>query len=370
MDETILGAAQTYIGVLATFIVLCLFASKTREGSNFIIYTILMVGEDFKKHLRTYTDEINKEIEESAPKQLEQSDLDNIPKDVATKLNTSSRNIMMITQKFFHNATQISGQFNPDPHFRDKEELPYIALLSLLLIITVMFVDCFKMISLEARCTFVNMLLGTSTMFVLVLYHKFFQDDSSRDEAAHKEIEKPNRKSILVRFFLILAAWFLVAPYICSPTMSVIVLTAIASIGVYIIKMKWIRLCHKNNRYNRFMIIKHYTFFVIYVAIITIVFRHWEVFMEWANYDVRCIDNWNNTVSMVASQSFCYYFILVFFSLNTMFGPLLAGFIYLNSKENEIIDLIESKRKEIQPIIRQYADEYNQIIATIPLPKS
>ena len=55
--ESILGGAQTYIGVLATLIVLCLFASKE---SNFIFYTIVFVGNDFKMHLQAYVEKIKK----------------------------------------------------------------------------------------------------------------------------------------------------------------------------------------------------------------------------------------------------------------------------------------------------------------------
>lgn len=362
---TILGNAQTYIGVLATFIVLCLFISKTEKESNFIIYTILKVGEDFKKHLKIHVDAINTEIKRSASGDLPWSELPApVPRETEDRLNANSRNIMMITQKFFHNATKISDQFNPDPHFQEKEELPFIALLCLLLIITTMLVDCLTFIPLNLRCMFITLLLGTSTVFISVLYHKFFQDDHSQTPSATVH-EKPNRKIIIFVIFILLLLWFFIAPFITSPVISVLLLTAIQLSGGYALKRKWILLCHKNNSYNRFMILKHYACFVIYILAVTALLTYGDSFLNWRGADKQSLENWHAAISLIESLPFCYYFILLFFSFNTLFGPLFMGFIYLNRKEREIIRQIRAHQQQIQPIIQQYIAERNNILTGI-----
>ena len=68
MDNSSLGNAQTYMGVLATFIVLCLFISKSENESNFIIYTLLKVREEYIKHLSAVVEEIKVEIKANSEK--------------------------------------------------------------------------------------------------------------------------------------------------------------------------------------------------------------------------------------------------------------------------------------------------------------
>lgn len=369
--QLIFEGSQTYLGVLATFLVLCLFISKSEKESNFIIYTILKVGEDFVSHLKTLVEGIKAEIRNQSNAEGSSAitgnpDLrfDQLPDSKRGPILKNRRDNMMITQRFFHMATKISKEFDPYMHLSNKEELPYIALICLCLIITALFVDCLGFIPIQTRCLFLNMLLVLSLLFIAVLYHKFFYDKDTRVEEA-PNIESTKKTSIIcivVGIITLQAFGLFVTPFICSPGIAITLLIIIQVFGLYSLKRRWIQLCHQYNRYNRSMILNHYAIFIIYVLVMTFVINFWKVILPSIGYDANHCKYWMSTLSLMESHVFCYYFALVFFTFNTVFGPILAGFIYLKKKEKNVIRTIRIQQQEIQPLIADLAAEYKRIL--------
>ena len=367
--KIIFDGSQTYLGVLATFLVLCIFISKSKEESNFIIYTILKVGEDFVNHLRTLVEGIKTEIrnQSSGGSGITGSldiRFDQLPDDKKGSVLKNRRDTMMITQRFFHTATKISEEFAPDRHLRDKEELPYIALICLCLIITSLFVDCLGFIPMQMRCLFLNMLLALSLLFIVVIYHKFFYDKYAivEDVESLESTRKPSVFLILIGFIGMPLFWLFVAPFVCSPAIAITLLITIQVFGGFAVKRKWIQLCHRYNRYNRSMILKHYAIFIIYVLLMCVVINYWEAVLPTIGYNTDHCKYWSDTVILMESQVFCYYFALVFFTFNAVFGPILAGFVYLKRKERNVIRTIRLHQQEIQPLIADLAKEYKRIL--------
>lgn len=369
--QLIFEGSQTYLGVLATFLVLCLFISKSEKESNFIIYTILKVGEDFVGHLKTFVEGIKTEIRSQSSTEGSSAitgsldvPFDKWSPEKKKRLLQNRRDNMMITQRFFHTATKISEEFNPDTHLTNKEELPYIALICLCLIITALFVDCLGFIPTQTRCLFLNMLLVLSLFFIGVLYHKFFYDKNTKAEDINN-IESTKRPSIIfvvVGIIALQAIGLFIAPFICSPGIAITVLIIIQALGMYSLKRRWIQQCHQHNRYNRSMILNHYAIFIIYVLVMTFAIYFWKVILPLIGYSADHYKFWMDTLSLMESHAFCYYFALVFFTFNAVFGPTLAGFIYLKQKEKNVIRIIRSQQQEIQPLIAELATEYKQIL--------
>ena len=364
MCDSILGNSQTYIGLLATFIVLCLFISKSE---NFIIYTILKVRDENIKHLAAIVEDIKAEIKANSENVINGwiIALDNLTPANQSNLLRNRRNTMMVTQQFIHRVSGITKEFAPE--IESKEELPYIALMSLGLIITVMLVDCLNFLSIESRSLFINLLLCVSCVFISVLYHKFFCDSKGDlyKDTQHKQ--KHSVRVLLVSLFLLFFGWIACAPFINVAWVGIIIIGLLQILIGYVIKNKWIYQCHYFKGYSRSIVLQHYVIFIIYVAAITGIMSYWTHFLTFIGYNQQDIENWNKILTLMSSKVFCYYLCLFFFTINTVFGPMIAGYFYLQRKENLIIKNIKQQQKDIQPIISELTNEYQKILIGNPL---
>ena len=364
MDNSILGNAQTYMGVLATFIVLCLFISKSENESNFIIYTLLKVREEYIKHLSAVVEEIKVEIKANSEKVMSGGiiPVNKLNPVSQAKLLRNRRNTMMITHQFFHNVSDTTKEFAPE--IKNKEELPYIALLSLCLIITVMLVDCLNFLSIGSRCLFVNMLLGVSFVFTVVLYHKFFYDNHVNRQVADSETytRKHSKRILFVFLILLFAGWLVCAPYINAPWVGIVVVVILQILIGYVVKNKWISQCHKYKGYSRSIVLQHFVVFIVYIGVMTTGMWYWGWILPHIGYNHQDIENWNRILILMSSKVFCYYLCLCFFTINSVVGPIVAGYFYLQNKENMIIKNIREQQKDIQPLISELAKEYQKIL--------
>lgn len=126
--QSILGCAQTYVGVLATFIVLCLFISKSENQSNFIIYTILKVGEDFTNHLKIFINQVNSEVYTQCANEVMNKELAELhaldDKEKKKKLLAYTNKLNLLSSKITKNALSVSDEFERDKHLDLKRNCP------------------------------------------------------------------------------------------------------------------------------------------------------------------------------------------------------------------------------------------------------
>ena len=180
----ILDDYQTYIGVLATFLVLCLYNTL----DNFILHTILKIGEGFVHLLNSDIFQIRETYNKIIfPKQDEiRKKLERLKKEKGiTKtteeekaLNKIINNAQFTIHEFTNAADGIDkGALDKQPtdnHSEyEKEELTFVALSSLFFIIITMVVDCIDFIPLTSRSMFLIFLLVLSTPLYCLFYSLF-----------------------------------------------------------------------------------------------------------------------------------------------------------------------------------------------------
>lgn len=364
MPTTIFEGAQTYLGVLATFIVLCLFISKSENDSNFIIYTLIKVREEYIEHLAKFVNEIRREIRTNEEKDLKEGlpviNSRTMDPDKRLKLITNRRNTMMVTQQFFNKVSGLPNNFAPD--LKHKEELPYIALLSLCLIIAVMMIDCLGCFSVSSRCSFINMLLFVSSFFSLVLYRKFFGYTDSVKTSDTPPSGKRHSTIVVCIFILIQTLWLFLSPFIDLPWLAIGTLAIIQLLAGYSMKSKWIEECHKVKGYSRSIVIKHYVLFVSYILVISILMAYWEDLLRFMNYSEQSISRWEGIYAIISSCVICYYYSIIFFTINSVLGPITAGYVYLQLMESRLIKNIREQQKEFQPLIADLSLEFKKLL--------
>ncbi len=253
-DTTILGNAQTYMGVLATFIVLCLFISKKdEETSNFIMYLMLKIRGEIIMLIDDHTKNLWQDIRttHNFDKISDLINSHNCKLDKKMDLIDIQFKVDMQKQLFFRKAENYLKSFEPESTVREKEELSYVALFTMLLIVMVMLIDCTSLISIGLRAAIINMALITSCIWLCVLYHKFYQFASTVKDKPEDTSGHPNFLLMLAIMAFGMFLWIGFSIVINTPLFSLIFYALIMVGIIMIFKKKWISINHVYNRYTR-----------------------------------------------------------------------------------------------------------------------
>lgn len=209
-----------------------------------------------------------------------------------------------------------------------------------------------------------NILLSLALLFVAVLYHKYLytKPDVITKPAPLKGPSVCGTLCCVIAFPIV---WILSAPFICNPLVSIILLALLQGVGCYIVKRKWVVLCHLHDRYNRSLVLKHFAIFVIYTLVLCSMISVWGKLMPALGYDEMQVEYWNETVAALGSHTFFYSFTLAFFTVNSIFGPILTGLIYLKRYEIKAIRKIQECQQEISSEISDLIKQYESLISDL-----
>ena len=398
MQDSVIGIldnAQTYLGILATFVALCLFVTKTRyedkakddkndevqrdddeDRNNFIFCILLKISNDIthsltdfveelkrdvqsiyvrKSKSRTYGDDFSTSIEKSAQKEELLS---------ANRLRSS-----LVQYQFVTEATKIIGPTDFGK-IKLREELSFVALFTLFLIISVFVLDCSDFIDIKIRCVFINLLLILSSGFLFILYHKYYYSGirSIRNFPEEKydpeeRLKHPKAYRMWLGMSIAFAVWLLaIVPYITSAALSIMWFIAITVLGAFLLKGKWVDINHRLNRYTRLFVLSHF----FKVAIISIILSLILIYGMEVVVGYICEDEYSNlakkTVILLSDRVITKYFIIYFFTLNCFVLPFLIGWLPVKVVLFCIKYRLRRLQKEFQNIIKEYDDEFKRIL--------
>lgn len=351
-----LDNAQTYIGVLATFIVLCLF---NKDNSNFLFSTLMQVGDDMlammKNHVLALKQDINSIYNNRNGITTRISNLlEKANEDDRKKMLQIMNVIRMQENLFFKEATDILNSFEREKkQVKDREELAYIALFSLILIIIVMLLDCLTIVSLEFRAMFSLFLIITGSLYSIVLYRKYLQFKTEEDLFVNKEpnpdsLLKPTKMILIEGMIFTFIGWNITSLFINLNWVSLILLPCVLGCGMWLTKRKWIQRCDKYNKYNRIFILKHGTYIIGYAflcASLLELMKSSSLLYElsktfgWTKF----MNDWNATIELLCDETLIKYVVLLFFTLNGFVIPLWLGYLKWSR-------LVKSTTKELNKL--------------------
>ena len=365
-----LDNSQTYIGVLATFIVLCLFndsennKEKDNSQSNFILSILFKIGEEKLSLLKNKVEELQQDIyyvfenkggiSSRISELLKKVDSDN---DTRNNLLGILKAVRVQGNLFFKEANAVVSYLEEqEKKVQKKEELTYIALLSLILIIVVMFVDCITIFPKEFICKFTSLLILTSSFYSSLLYKKYMKIDQDDILVGKRYIAerfmKPSKKSMIMGMFLTFIGWNIIALFISSKYFYIISLLFVMCLGIWKTKRKWMILCDKYNKYSRVFVLKHGIYIIIYSLIcaffLELMSSFSPILTTGSDWETN-LNNWNMNVEFLSNPTIVKYITLIFFTLNGLILPFLLGYLKWNHLEKNAIkelNKLQNKRKE------------------------
>jgi len=367
-----LDNAQTYIGVLATFIVLCLFndreknkEEKDTNKSNFLLSILFKIGEEKLSLLKSQVKELQQDIysvfENKGGASYRISELLNKVEtnEVRNNLLGVLRAVRVQGNLFFKEANiVISNLEEQEKQAQKREELTYVALLSLMLIIVVMLIDCITILPIGFSCKFTFLLMLIGGFYSAVLYKKYLNQKLDNIIFDEKEVLdkflKPSKGNMVIGMSLTFIGWNVIALFICSKYFYVISLLCIIWFGIWKTKKKWMLLCEKYDKYNRVFVLKHGIYIIIYslvcallleiISYFSFIYKS-NVIFNWQFY----LNNWNMNIAFLSNPILIKYTVLVFFTLNGLILPFLFGYLKWNFLEKMAIkklDELQDRRKE------------------------
>lgn len=371
----IFDSAQTYIGVLATFLVLCLF---NNDNGNFLYSIFVKIGESIVKILTDYILELKHEInsiyENKKERKIERTSELQLKANIddKKKLLENRNAARMQENKFFMEAIVIMNRFDPKKEIAQKEELTYIALFSLIIIIVSMLVDFIELISIETRSIYINILISVSVVYSFFLYRNFFKENQQykdfniKNEINPDRLKKPVKKRVIIKAFSFFVLWLFLSLFINTDWFSISLLPLTLWIGFLFTKNKWLDLCDKYNKYNRLFILKHSIYILIFsgfCAFLTkiLISYNWIYTFFEQKEQIELLNDWNNSIVLLQNPFLAKYISVVFFTLNGFFLPLLFGYIYLIRKEHRIIDEIKAIQELYKSRVLKYEEEFKSI---------
>lgn len=253
------------------------------------------------------------------------------------KLLQNINAIRMQENLFFKDATVITNRFeDKEKQVREREELAYIALFSLMLIIIIMLLDCLTIVSIEFRTMFALLLIMIGSVYCVVLYKRYLQYEqedniSSNKDANFDRFLKPAKWIMIKGMVLTFLIWNLASLFINLNWVSLILLPCILGIGAWCTKNKWIHRCDKYNKYNRIFILKHGAYVIGYALLCTFILELMKSSsllydlsktFGWTNF----MDDWNKTIELLCDKTLIKYVSLLFFTLNGFITPLWLGY--------------------------------------------
>ena len=381
----VLCDAQTYVGVLATFVVLCLFSirrsfvtddfkqeekssSRVQDyDSNFIYALIRQVGADSLTIIKKEVESLKelsgscynkKEIDGKTRMQrvVERAQSEHPEKNYEQLLMKAQARYKSSISDFLNKADEKIKAFERTQRMGLKEELTFVALMNLIFIVIVMMVDTLSFVPDGWRAVWMNLLVASSSPFMVYLYVRFLRN--SRSPLRPKTEQKDwSRTKIISLASSPIALWLLVASFVCVPWFSLLLIIPMMSL-FYLFTGRLLNQMYGVSDINKSFILKLSSYFLIMALILSALFilcQQWSFLYIWgASHGLaKFFDNANGAVELLFSTSLAKGAVVLFFSLNVFILPLLLGSLYIHqqakalSKEiREMFNLSEGAIKE------------------------
>lgn len=349
----ILGNYQTYIGVLATFLVLCLYNNTL---GNFILHTILKVGEGFLDIIKSYVnkkkliydnqlypkqDAIRKRLKE-CKNDHNRYDLNKL-KEAEKRINYILNRAPLKIQQFVKDALTVKKNYLdrlPSTNGNDREELTFVALSSLIYIIVTMVVDCLDVIPEAFRAMFIVFII----IFSIPLYYLYYSLFFSNSGTPYNPFSSMKENNGFVVFINIFAVFFILIVSIKSHFIFCILCLLTIMMGIHDFYLQDHTKKADQKAINHKFVIEHSAYTILFALICSCIFFYLKTIGVKLDNDLAYI--------VVSSSRVARYLCVIMFTSNSLFLPLLFGY-YLMRKDIKIV------RNEIDGISADYSNKIN-----------
>lgn len=343
----VLDKTQTFIGVLATLIVLCLIRDKT----NFIFKLVQTIH--LESDIIRYTNDLNRSIKEGYTLTdlieritTRRIDVMKLPEKLRDELLKEWRQVEIQPNIFKNYADGRNDAYKKRYEMiRDRQEGTFNARFSFVILLFVMLVDCWP-INESVSCLFLLFLLILYVNFTSVLWIKYVMGKSKR-----KHVYFTKTRGLVLSFLFLFTAYFLALAGIAnhslthSGTIFVFALAFITAFGL----MAHYKVCGIDNseKYNNGWIAKHaayITFCSMMLALITLYITEWVEDMA-SNTPLLFHLRWNIS-NLSDNLGIMRALFVSYVAFNTFFLEVLVCYFYNLWFKFKNMDFIKDKYRD------------------------
>lgn len=370
----LLGYSQTFLGVILTLVVLCLFlgdgksqsdaASSPQDNSgtsNFIRNLLSILNVRFTFRLRRY----EKEIKDEISKFQESKDYREARK-LLDKTSPKSRALNKLkyntTTNLFNYQTQIAETYPPIDHiskYREQVLAPLYVLIYGLLIFLLDEIGHFIPVTFKSFLFSINILTVLSSAYWLVIWITFLIHSSNQHEFSERQnkwnrIEDKIRVPLAAILTMLLMLGLLVAALLLIPWREASIEYGQTLLGIIVIValpviygIIRLRNCNIRGYYSYLHVMGHLLVFSIYAVSVTLLFH----FVDSTHLP---------QISVFDSIEITRIGIIVFALLNGLIAPFIFPYwralIIFRDKKREI----KSSRKSIFSEIKAFPQKFSE----------
>lgn len=373
MEAELFSHSQTFLGVLLTLVVLCLFNNE----SNFLLELLTTFNNDMENYLKNCLDSLKNDIaknfdflnEGAYDKDYWETKLDDAKRSkllqIASKAENSSYN-------FFNKGNELINQYADTKRKRvDKKEILFIELHFFFVGLILMAIDACCEIGI-GWTLFVLFLVLQSVAFTILLWVYYFKNADFVKEYPTQLVV--SNSCLLGRFLRnialpIMGLCFLLFPFCYWDSICLKLLLLV----IFLFCAFW----HGNKslkslnlyKYNSRFVLKHTIYMIFIASIIAIAVKlvdSNDIADYVSNYGFGIIsvalDSWKTTIHSllpieVLSDIFIVYFVLVCF-----IAPLLVGYWQDRKAARKVLSLLQKENENCKNQAEKMATDYRSVI--------
>lgn len=377
---SILGEVQTFIGVLATFIVLCLF----KDNTNFLNRIICEIGDELQKSLANNIAVLKREIrniyihdDANEDKSQDEGVVEDF--DFWRKISTEEEiQELLINQKetaleenlFFTESTKIVKEYTKQlTLFQDRKDDMHVSLFILILIIFILTIDC---LGLDFKFTipFLTLIISVSSFYTFTLWKNYSQIQITENRHESLKLTQCLYRgigSIIIAYIL----WSITLLFVNTTWINYITYISLLFIFLNSLTNKKTQNFHNSINYNKQFISKH-TIYITLICLLLSLFTYFATscstiseYLVTTNIDPQILYNWTSNMNNFFTPKMIRICLVLFFVSNSFFIPIIIGYTH-NRILAKQANMQINKEKELRlNNINKKKEEYSKIVNKI-----
>lgn len=369
---SLLGGTQTFVGVLATLIVLCLFKGKSNFLQGIIVNLSNDLIIDIKRSITLLRQSMLVNDTDSNIQEEIANDYDFwlslANKEYKQKLNQNRVNADNETDLFFLKAnSHINDYSNNLNEFKNKKEDKFISLFTLIIIISVQTIDCVN-VNEQVGAFFLLFVTILASFYSFVLWKKFITGANNIEK--HKDLSVI--KCCLITVLCIILGYFLwtfLMGWFSSHVWVYISFLGCMIFALFALSKNKILNFENSDYYNNRFVAKHSIYIVVMSVLLAIILEisctEGFLYDFLSGYSNDYLKNWNNNMSYFSDIKIARVIFILFLVFNSFFIPLLSGYAYNVIKANRSTKQIKEEYEISLANIKENKKEYYKLITHI-----
>lgn len=368
MDVTLLQSAQTFLGVIATLAILCLFSSH-KEG-NFISLLLGDIDNNTDINISKYANNIKEKVNNRKNKLYEENDLKFDDESPESYLNSRVLNqkkfasiiaeMGILTNKALETSENIKilnkdrkEQVKND--YSKRHETKLVALLVLLTSLFFLIMDILN-ICLEYAVPFTYFFISYLLVFSLVMWKNYF---SNHQNQKIQDEKKKRVLSVLIRLcFIFSPLLLLILLFLQIPRYATMIAIIVYLVAVVVFAIRMFSRYRYFHNYPVAIVLRHFFYFICASILGTVLL----VYLRGIGNETFLINS-----SWLYSPFYARILLVTILIADIVFIPLFGGYLYLRKGEIKIKRKYRKSEKSIDKELDAIIEKLHLIICEVKM---